>query len=101
MAAATFLDQLVDHVRAMLLEYVEQSNELAVQPRFFNSITTNCTTSAQCGWDYLCDTARGVCYPPRDCLAAIARRVVCCREQGRRIGNWLQQFGVDDEQKPR
>jgi hypothetical protein len=34
-----------DVARALLLEFVEQSNELAVQPRFFNSITTNCTTS--------------------------------------------------------
>jgi hypothetical protein len=34
-----------DVARALLLEYVEQSNELAAQPRFFNSIATNCTTS--------------------------------------------------------
>jgi hypothetical protein len=34
-----------DVARVLLLEYVEQSNALAVQPRFFNSITTNCTTS--------------------------------------------------------
>lgn len=32
---------------------------------------THCTTAAQCGYDYLCDTARNVCYPPRDCLAAV------------------------------
>ena len=30
-----------------------------------------CTASAQCGYDYLCDTARNVCHPPRDCLAAL------------------------------
>jgi hypothetical protein len=34
-----------DDVRALLLEYVDESNALAAQPRFFNSITTNCTTS--------------------------------------------------------
>jgi hypothetical protein len=31
--------------RMLLLQYVEESNELAVTPRFFNSLTTNCTTS--------------------------------------------------------
>lgn len=30
-----------------------------------------CTASSQCGYDYLCDTARNVCYPPRDCLASL------------------------------
>src|SRR2546426_518106 len=28
-----------------------------------------CTTAAQCGFDYLCDPIRHVCYPPKDCLA--------------------------------
>jgi hypothetical protein len=31
--------------RALLLQYVEQSNSLAAQPRFYNSLTTNCTTA--------------------------------------------------------
>lgn len=30
--------------RAMLLQYVNDANELAEHPRFYNSITTNCTT---------------------------------------------------------
>ncbi len=30
-----------------------------------------CTTSAQCGYDYVCDTTRNVCHPPRDCFAAL------------------------------
>ena len=29
----------------------------------------HCTTDAQCGYDYLCDTTRHLCYPPRDCFA--------------------------------
>ena len=31
--------------RALLLEYVEDANALAARPRFYNSITTNCTTT--------------------------------------------------------
>lgn len=34
-----------DRARSLLLEYVAESNELAVRPRFFNSITANCATS--------------------------------------------------------
>jgi hypothetical protein len=30
--------------RALLLEYVEQINSLAITPRFYNSLTANCTT---------------------------------------------------------
>jgi phosphatidylglycerol:prolipoprotein diacylglycerol transferase len=30
-----------------------------------------CTAAAQCGFDYLCDEIRHVCYPPRDCLAVL------------------------------
>ncbi len=30
-----------------------------------------CNTAAECGFDYLCDTATHKCYPPRDCLAAL------------------------------
>lgn len=33
------------NARALLLQYVEESNELARQPRFYNSLTTNCTTA--------------------------------------------------------
>ena len=31
--------------RSLLLKYVEDANQLAKQPQFYNSITTNCTTS--------------------------------------------------------
>jgi hypothetical protein len=31
--------------RALLMEYVSDANALAVEPQFYNSITTNCTTS--------------------------------------------------------
>jgi hypothetical protein len=31
--------------RAMLLEYVDDANALSVKPAFYNSLTTNCTTS--------------------------------------------------------
>ena len=34
-----------DAARAILLQYVQESNALAAQPRFYNSITTNCTTA--------------------------------------------------------
>jgi phosphatidylglycerol---prolipoprotein diacylglyceryl transferase len=36
-----------------------------------DALVSRCIADAQCGYDYLCDTARGVCYPPRDCLAAL------------------------------
>lgn len=47
---------------------------LCVDPKQVPAIDAKvavCTADAQCGWDYLCDTARGRCYPPRDCLAAL------------------------------
>lgn len=31
--------------RALLLEYVSDANELSVRPQFYNSLTTNCTTT--------------------------------------------------------
>lgn len=34
-----------------------------------DALTRHCATAKECGYDYLCDAARGVCYPPRDCLA--------------------------------
>jgi phosphatidylglycerol---prolipoprotein diacylglyceryl transferase len=30
-----------------------------------------CRTSAECGWEYVCNTATRTCHPPRDCLAVI------------------------------
>lgn len=33
-----------DQARALLLEYIAEANDLAVRPRFYNSLTTNCTT---------------------------------------------------------
>jgi len=35
-----------DAARRLLLEYVSDANELVVQPQFYNSLTTNCTTTA-------------------------------------------------------
>jgi hypothetical protein len=32
-------------IRAVLLEFVEQANSVAREPRFYNSLTTNCTTA--------------------------------------------------------
>jgi phosphatidylglycerol:prolipoprotein diacylglycerol transferase len=46
---------------------------LCVDPRQVPALDEKvhfCTESAQCGYDYLCDTARNKCYPPKDCLAA-------------------------------
>lgn len=36
-----------------------------------DALTSYCTAAAQCGYDYLCNTATHKCYPPRDCLAAL------------------------------
>jgi phosphatidylglycerol:prolipoprotein diacylglycerol transferase len=30
-----------------------------------------CRTSAECGWDYVCNAATSTCHPPRDCLAVV------------------------------
>jgi phosphatidylglycerol:prolipoprotein diacylglycerol transferase len=51
-------------------EYID----LCVNPKAVKAVdalVSRCTTDAQCGYDYLCDVARKVCYPPRDCLAAV------------------------------
>ena len=51
-------------------EYVD----LCLNPKAVKAVdalVSRCTADAQCGYDYLCDTARSVCYPPRDCLAAV------------------------------
>jgi hypothetical protein len=34
-----------ERARALLIEYIKQANELAVNPRFYNTLTTNCTTA--------------------------------------------------------
>ena len=34
----------VEDIRSLFLAYVEQTNELVRQPRFYNTITANCTT---------------------------------------------------------
>jgi phosphatidylglycerol:prolipoprotein diacylglycerol transferase len=33
--------------------------------------TKYCTTAAQCGYDYLCNTATHSCYPPKDCFLVL------------------------------
>jgi hypothetical protein len=35
-----------DDARRLLLEYVSDANKLSIQPQFYNSLTTNCTTTA-------------------------------------------------------
>jgi uncharacterized protein DUF4105 len=34
-----------ERARALLVEYIKQANDLAAQPRFYNTLTTNCTTA--------------------------------------------------------
>src|SRR6516164_225482 len=34
-----------ERARALLVEYIEQANDLAAHPRFYNTLTTNCTTT--------------------------------------------------------
>ena len=34
-----------ERVRALLVEYIKQANDLAARPRFYNTLTTNCTTT--------------------------------------------------------
>lgn len=34
-----------------------------------DALVGQCLTDKACGYDYLCDPLRHVCYPPRDCLA--------------------------------
>jgi Domain of unknown function (DUF4105) len=34
-----------ERARALLAEYIKQANDLAVNPRFYNTLTTNCTTA--------------------------------------------------------
>ena len=34
-----------------------------------DALVSHCNVAKECGYDYLCDTARHVCYPPRDCFA--------------------------------
>jgi hypothetical protein len=34
-----------ERARALLVEYIKQANDLAANPRFYNTLTTNCTTA--------------------------------------------------------
>jgi len=34
-----------ERARALLVEYIKQANDLAAHPRFYNTLTTNCTTT--------------------------------------------------------
>jgi hypothetical protein len=34
-----------ERVRALLVEYIKQANDLAAHPKFYNTLTTNCTTT--------------------------------------------------------
>jgi phosphatidylglycerol:prolipoprotein diacylglycerol transferase len=47
---------------------------LCTNPQLVEAVdarVATCQAAAQCGYDYLCDTVRHVCYPPRDCLAVL------------------------------
>jgi len=35
----------LESARALLVEYIKQANDLAARPRFYNTLTTNCTTT--------------------------------------------------------
>jgi hypothetical protein len=39
------LNTPADRARALLVEYIKQANDLAAHPRFYNTLTTNCTTT--------------------------------------------------------
>ena len=34
-----------------------------------DALAKTCNVARECGYDYLCDAARHICYPPRDCFA--------------------------------
>jgi hypothetical protein len=34
-----------ERARALLVEYITQANDLAAHPKFYNTLTTNCTTT--------------------------------------------------------
>lgn len=34
-----------------------------------DALVKYCQSASECGYEYLCDTTRHVCHPPRDCLA--------------------------------
>jgi len=34
-----------DRARALLIEYIKEANDLAAHPKFYNTLTTNCTTT--------------------------------------------------------
>jgi phosphatidylglycerol---prolipoprotein diacylglyceryl transferase len=47
---------------------------LCVNPEAVPAIdakVATCTQAAQCGYDYLCSATKHICYPPKDCLAAL------------------------------
>jgi phosphatidylglycerol:prolipoprotein diacylglycerol transferase len=52
-----------------LMEYVHLCTDPTQVPAT-DALTSSCTQAAQCGYDYLCNTATHTCYPPQDCLRA-------------------------------
>jgi phosphatidylglycerol---prolipoprotein diacylglyceryl transferase len=47
---------------------------LCVEPFKVKATEANveiCRTSAECGWQYVCNPATSTCHPPRDCLAVL------------------------------
>ena len=52
------------------MDYVHMCTDSKLVPAIDAKVSW-CSNAAMCGYDYLCDAARHVCYPPRDCLAAV------------------------------
>jgi phosphatidylglycerol:prolipoprotein diacylglycerol transferase len=55
-------------------EHFQDFVNLCVDPKkvkAIDALVATCSSNAQCGYDYLCNTATHTCYPPQDCLAAL------------------------------
>jgi phosphatidylglycerol:prolipoprotein diacylglycerol transferase len=52
-----------------LMDYIHLCTNPALVPATDARVAV-CTSSAQCGFDYVCDLTTNRCHPPRDCLAA-------------------------------
>ncbi|HEY0709650.1 MAG TPA: prolipoprotein diacylglyceryl transferase [Polyangia bacterium] len=53
-----------------LMDYIHLCTDPRLVPATDARVAV-CTSSAQCGFDYVCDLASQRCHPPRDCLASL------------------------------
>lgn len=53
-----------------LMDYIHLCTDPTLVPATDARVAV-CTSSAQCGFDYVCDLATHRCHPPRDCLASL------------------------------